>query len=346
MRRRRRRSTRLASTRTWALVGSDSLPGRELRDFVAESGVPVDLKLITEDAEKAGSLTEQGGEPALLWGLQEQTLREAHVVFLAGSAESTRKVVEMRGETAILVDLTHAAEDHPRSFIRAPFVEPSGFRAPEDALQSIAHPAAIAIAMVLPRLHAQFAIKRSVIHVFEPASERGTPGVEELQQQTVSLLSFKSMPKKIFDQQLSFNMLARYGEEAPVSLESAELRIERHVATLLSRAASGVAGPAPIPSLRLIQAPVFHGYSLSLWVEFENNPGAEALESALANEHIDIRPSDLDPPNSAGMAGQGGIAIGAVAMDRNTPQACWFWLTADNLRLAAENAVAVGSQFL
>ncbi len=59
-----------------------------------------------------------------------------------------------------------------------------------------------------------------MIQIFEPASERGTPGVEELQQQTVSLLSFKSMPKKIFDQQLSFNMLARYGEDAPVSLES------------------------------------------------------------------------------------------------------------------------------
>ena len=29
-------------------------------------------------------------------------------------------------------------------------------------------------------------------------------------------------------------MLARYGEEAPVSLEETELRIERHLATLLA----------------------------------------------------------------------------------------------------------------
>jgi aspartate-semialdehyde dehydrogenase len=40
------------------------------------------------------------------------------------------------------------------------------------------------------------------------------------------------------------------------------------------------------------------------------------------------------------------VAVGAVAMDRNAPQACWIWLVADNLRLAAENAVAVGSQLL
>jgi len=47
-----------------------------------------------------------------------------------------------------------------------------------------------------------------------------------------------------------------------------------------------------------------------------------------------------------GIAGQSGVAVGAVAMDRNAPQACWIWLVADNLRLAAENAVAVGSQLL
>jgi hypothetical protein len=47
-----------------------------------------------------------------------------------------------------------------------------------------------------------------------------------------------------------------------------------------------------------------------------------------------------------GVAGQDGVAVGAVAMDRNDPQACWCWLVADNLRLAAENAVAVGRQFL
>lgn len=336
----------MAKTNIWALIGSESLLGREMRDLVAVGHLPVDLKLISDDPEKAGLLTEQGGEPALVWGLDEPALRDAPVVVLAGTPESTLRVLEARGEAPGTIDLTHAAEDHPRSFIRAPFVEPAGFTAPEDAVHSIAHPAAIAIAMVLPRLHAQFPVRRSVIHIFEPASERGTAGVEELQQQTVGLLSFKSMPKKIFDQQLSFNMLAQYGEDAPESLESSELRIERHLATLLSRGPGSIAAPPPMPSLRLIQAPVFHGYSLSLWVEFEENPGAEPVEAILKDDRIDVRGSDLEPPNAVGMAGHDGIAVGAVALDRNQPQACWIWLVADNLRLAAENAVEVGREFL
>lgn len=335
----------MAKTHTWALVGSESLLGRELRDLVAEGRLPVDLKLITEEPEKAGALTEQGGEPALVWGLDERSLGDARVVFLAGSAESTSRALELGAEGPVLIDLTHAAEDHPRTFIRAPYVEAAGFQPPAEAVHSIAHPAAIAIAVVLARLHVEYPVKRSVIQIFEPASERGTPAVEELQQQTVSLLSFKGMPKKIFDEQLSFNLLARYGEDAPVPLESAELRIERHLATLLSRGVDAASIP-PMPSLRLIQAPVFNGHSLSLWVEFEQNPGADAVETILMGDYIDMRRSDLDPPTPAGMAGQSGVAVGAVAMDRNAPQACWCWLAVDNLRLAAENAVAVGSQFL
>jgi aspartate-semialdehyde dehydrogenase len=165
-----------------------------------------------------------------------------------------------------------------------------------------------------------------------------------LQQQTVSLLSFKSLPQAVFDTQAAFNLLARYGEEAPAKLEDAELRIERHLASLLALPGDGEG--APIPSLRLIQAPVFHGYSFSAWVEFEASPGAEAIESGLVAGSIEVRGAEFEPPTNVGQAGQGGITVGAVAPDRNEPEACWFWIVADNLRVAAENAVAVARQIL
>ena len=72
----------------------------------------------------------------------------------------------------------------------------------------------------------------------------------------------------------------------------------------------------------------------------------EAIEAALSDGRIDVRGSDFEPPSSISIAGQSGIAVGAISMDRNVPQACWCWMVADNLRLAAENAVAVGNQLL
>jgi aspartate-semialdehyde dehydrogenase len=338
----------LADSNTAALVGSDSLLGREIRDIVATSAPDIALRLVAGEAEQAGALTRVGDEPAIAIGLDAESLSEARLIFLASTAESSRKALELAGDSpdAAIIDLTYVAEERPDARLRAPQVENEAEAEEnrEAAVHVIAHPAAIAMALFLRRLQQNDAIRRSIIHVFAPASEQGAAGVEELQQQTVSLLSFKSMPKAVFDAQASFAMLARYGEEAPVPLEESELRIERHLATLLDLPGEGEG--APMPSLRVIQAPVFHGYSFSAWVEFESNPGAEAIESSLQIDAIDVRGPGLEPPTNVGQAGQGGISVGAIVPDRNDAEAVWFWFVADNLRLSAENAVAVARELL
>ncbi len=46
------------------------------------------------------------------------------------------------------------------------------------------------------------------------------------------------------------------------------------------------------------------------------------------------------------MAGQSGIAVGAIASDPNDARASWFWLVADNLRILAENGAAVARSMI
>jgi aspartate-semialdehyde dehydrogenase len=331
------------------LIGSEGLLGREIRDIVATSDTEIDLRLVADTEEIAGALTRVGDEPAVVGGLTADSLAGARAIFLAGSTGSSHKALELleREPGPTIIDLTGAAEERRDARLRAPLVESpeemdeDGY---EPGVQVIAHPAAIALALFLRRLHSLEPVRASVIQIFAPASEHGKAGVEELQGQTVSLLSFKGLPHAIFDTQLSFSMLAKYGAEAVVSLDETELRIERHLASLLALPGEGEG--APMPSLRLVQAPVFHGYSFGAWVEFESNPGVETLESSLATSSIEVRGSEFEAPTNVGQAGQGGIAVGAISADRNRPEACWFWLAADNLRLTAENGVAVARQLL
>ena len=52
-----------------------------------------------------------------------------------------------------------------------------------------------------------------------------------------------------------------------------------------------------MPSMRLTQAPVFHGYSLSFWVEMETEARRHRdRESALASPHIEVRSAEFDAP--------------------------------------------------
>jgi len=333
-------ASKLSKIETVALVGGETLIGREIRDLFATTHFPARLSLVASGTDESGLLTEVDGEPALVGPLDETALSEAKVAILAGTPESARKVIELGLSTA-LVDLTYAGEDSPRARLRAPMVEPSGLVLAADTVHVIAAPASIAVTLILNHLHPIHPVQRIVAHVYEPASEHGKAGLDELQLQAVNLLSFKGLPKKVFCAQTAFNLLARFGEEAPESLEDIELRVERHLATLLSAASR-----APLPSIRLIQAPVFHGESLSLWVEFEENPGVVEVERVLTEDLIDLRSDDQEPPNIVGVAGQEGVAVGAVSMDRNYPNACWIWMVSDNLRLRASNAAAVARQLL
>jgi len=328
-----------------AIVGGESLLGREVRDLLESSGVPATVQLVAAgDTSDTAILSRSEDEPILIQSLQSADLASARAVILAGSPDSSKKAWELiraASPAPAVIDLTGGLEEEPSARLRAPMVELPGHQATA-AIHEVAHPAAIAVSMFLTELRAASPVARSVIEIFEPVSERGQAGIEELQKQTVNLLSFKPLVKDIFDAQVSFNMLSGYGSDAPRSLEDIELRIDRHLASLLA-----LTHAAPMPSLRLIQAPVFHGYSISAWVEFENRPEMEAIAQTLTSSRIiDVRTAEHERPTNVGVAGQGGITVGGIAPDRNHPRAAWFWIVADNFHLTAENALEVAREFL
>jgi aspartate-semialdehyde dehydrogenase len=319
-----------------AVVGGDTLLAREIRDLLSGASPPPRVQLLSAAGDGAAAFSNQDDEAAILAPLAAENLEGARVAFLAGSPASSRRAFKINPPGGpVLIDATAALEERPEARLRAPWAE--AVKPAVSRVQVIAHPAAIALAMLLPRLAKIAPIRRSIVHVFEPASERGRRGLEELQKQTVAVLSFQKMQKEVFDAQLGFNLLARYGEEALEALELIEQRLERHLASLLAEHPG-----TPMPSLRLIQAPVFHGHSFSVWTEFQQNPGARAISAALDGSGIDVHPDE--PPNHVDVAGISGLSVGAIMEDRNSPRACWLWMAADNLKLTAENAIAVAAE--
>ncbi len=238
------------------------------------------------------------------------------------------------------MDLTGALEEQPQARLRAPMVEAEPVAFTQEHIHLIAHPAAIGLALFFGQLSKTVTIRRSVVEIHEPMSERGQRGLDELQKQCVALLSFQKLPDDVYDTQVAFNMLSRLGEEAEEALDDIELRIDRHLATLLAR------WPVvPMPSLRLVQAPIFHGHAISVWAELEENPGIEALSGRLTTAHIDVRGLEEEPVSNVGAAGQSGITV-SIKTDRNHPRAVWFWIGLDNLRMTADNAIAVAESVL
>ena len=321
-----------------ALVGEDTMLGRELKE-VLEARAPY-LEIEPYAASGEGIFTERDGESIYVKPLDAGSANGKAAILVAGSPEGAVKAyetVKQAGGTPLVIDCTGVLENRPEARVLAPLLEEP--KTPETWLLVTAHPAAIALSLVMARLSRYRSMQSLVINIFEPASERGKPGLTELHQQTAGLLAFKSLDKEVFDAQLAFNLLPRYGEGAPVSLGQVEQRIEREVATLLSRQTTGVS--IPLPSIRLVQAPVFHGYSLSLWVDFKSDIKVQEIEEALATAQIEVRRSSETAPDNAGVAGQSGMTAGDIRLDRNNSRAVWIWVALDNLRLVADGAIDV-----
>lgn len=303
------------------IVGAETLLGRDVREVLEATHLDISLRLLNTEEETEGAIvTRENDELVTMERLSAESLLGADAVILATKAVAAAKLVKKKTQ---LIDLTASIP----ATVSAPMV--TGAKPIKGAV-AIAHPAAIAAGLLLARLPA--VPVRVVMEVFEPASERGKEGIDEMQQQTINLLSFKPLPQKVFDAQATMNLLAAYGDDAPRSLVQVEELIVDHLGKLL--------GGGRVPSLRVLHAPVFHGVMLSAWMEFATPVSRAELEKSLANELVDLRGKDVELPTNVGVAGQTGIMV-SIAEDRQQPNAYWFWVGADNLRLVSENAMVV-----
>jgi aspartate-semialdehyde dehydrogenase len=168
----------------------------------------------------------------------------------------------------------------------------------------------------------------------EPASEYGRAALDELHQQTVTLLSFQSIPTAVYDVQTAFNTLAAFGESAKINLADSEARIRRHYA-LLS------AGRLPQLSLQLIHVPVFHGHTFSIAVEYERQVTLDQVEAALSGAHVELVQGDADAPGNLNSIGDQDVSVRVRPDEEGLSQSrrFWIWASADNLELSALNAV-------
>ena len=108
----------------------------------------------------------------------------------------------------------------------------------------------------------------------------------------------------------------------------------------ISRAAS------PCPRLQLVQAPVFYGYAVAAYAEFAAAPQREQLEAAFASLGVKVGAAGDPAPNNVSVAGESEIHIARIEPDPSVAAGVWIWGVADNLRLAAVNAVRIAEELV
>lgn len=318
-----------------AIVGAATLKGRELKDVLTDRNFPAaDIRLL-DDEESLGQLEAVGDEPTFIQSVLPEHLENVDFTFFASDESFTRNTWAMaRKAGSDIIDLSYAVEGNKDVLLRSPWIERELGVAPRldfaGAPVTVAHPAAIVLALLLLRAGKIAKITRAIATVLEPASEHGKRGMDELHEQTVNLLSFQQLPKAVFDTQVAFNLVDRYGEKSVPSLASVETRVQKHFRALVN-------GRVATPSIMLVQAPIFHGHAFSIYIEFEKLTSVEALTAALSGDHIDLSRGGEESPSNVNAAGQEQIQV-VVHGDTEHDRGLWIWAASDNLRIAALTA--------
>ena len=340
-----------------AVVGASSLLGKELLTVLEERGFPV-ARLITlesgeEDPELPivdldGNLAAKDQAQAV-FEQAEVIAKEAEVdfAFLAGRSIRPPSFLSSpdRPERQVVIDLGESGSGGQTEggVLSVPFLDrevfSNGGLRESNRFVSV-HPAAIIISSLLLRLAARFPLRTAVAQVFGPVSEIGPRAIEELQRQTINLLSFQKIPQSVFGAQLAFNLLPRLGRA-----RRAESRYRDDLTDLESRIRTQLraylANRAPLPALRVIQVPVFYSLTVSLYVETAEAAPLEPIERALGGDRIRVRRFSDQAPSQVDVTGTSDILVDAITADAEHPAGLWLWATADNLRLAAVNAVEI-----
>ncbi len=323
---------RLRKSPNIAIVGSTSLLGKELREMLEDRGFPVGKLALLETEEYAGLLQEFAGDIRITQVISPDAFDDIDITFFACGPDIMQSYIASGSRfPELTIDMTQAGRAgtvylHGLSDVRllraqGYFVSP--------------HPAAIVIARILSSLHGASVAEWSAVTVIEPASERGNAGVEELQAQTVNLLNFQEIDNKVFGGQLAFNILAERAAS-----ERSEGRILEHLESILGKT-------FPRPTISAIQAPVFHSHAFSFFVQVMSRCTVAELSAEIERNGGTIKVhTGGDDPSPVRVAGTDTIHVGRISQSPGNDRSFSLWVVADNLRVAASNAIQMAEHIM
>ncbi len=313
------------------IVNPLTLVGNEITTILRDRAFPYErVTLLDSTGAAIGALTEVGDEPAFVTAVSDDELEDLDLVFFCGPPAGNREWIERHREDGfIAVDLSQPSSTEDGKLVVAG-VNLEDVAGDEEVLVS-PHPIAIPIALLLHQIGTVSPIESCTATVVQPASVFEQQGVEELAQQTISVLNIHTVPMEIFDRQLAFNLYP-----APEHNENFVVAQVKALADARTQLA-----------LLVTQGTIFHGHTFSLFIRTREPLEVKRITSTLKSNPALALPEGDQQFGTIDAAGKDEVLIAEVRPDPAISGGFWLWAVCDNLRRSsALNAVLVAEKAL
>jgi aspartate-semialdehyde dehydrogenase len=326
-----------------AVVGATGAVGNEMIKTLQQREFPVGQLRLFASERSEGKALDFGDKEVLVETLNENAFKGIDLALFSAGAERSRIWAPVAARSGcVVVDNSSQWRMDPEIPLVVPEVNPNDLKWHKGI---IANPncSTIQMVLVLKPIHDAAKIKRVVVTTFQAVSGTGQKAIDELLQQTISLINFKEPECKVYPYQIAFNVLPHIDKFLENGYTKEEMKMVNETKKIMGDNSIKVTATT-------VRVPVFRCHSESLNIETEKklSPNeVRAVLSAAPGVIVYDAPEKNLYPVPINIAGKDETYVGRVREDDTVENGINMWIVADNLRKgAALNAVQIAEKLI
>ena len=327
-----------------AVLGATGAVGVEfLRLFETRNFPVASLKLLASE-RSAGKKMFFRGQEQTVEAVSPESFEGVDVAFFSAGAGRSRTFAPHAMEAgALVVDNSSAFRMDAEVPLVVPEINLSSVKS-SDRLIANPNCSAIILLMAVAPLRTLGEIERLIVSTYQSASGGGAAMMEELEEQTRSVLEGKPAVPKVLKQPYAFNLFSHNTPINEFGYNEEEWKVIEESRKILKM-------PNLPINVTCVRVPVLRAHSESVTIEFKGQaPSEEAIREILASSPgvklVDDRANNSFP-TPLGASGGNDVLVGRIRKDLSHPSAISMFVAGDQLlKGAALNAVQIAEALL
>jgi len=326
-----------------AILGATGMVGREFIKILRQRAFPVsDLVLLASD-RSAGKTVTFGAQEIMVQETTHESFEGVDIVLASAGAEISQEFSPIAAAAgAVVVDNSRAFRMEPDVPLVVPEVNI------EDARNHhgiIANPNCSTIQMVvaLNPIHLVNPIRRVIVDTYQAVSGTGSNAVDELMEQSRTVLADGKAEPKVYPHQIAFNLLPHLEPFQDNGDSREEMKMLHETRKIMH-------APDILVSATTVRVPISVGHSEAVHIELTEPMTPEEAREILSKAPgvvVMDDPSNNIYPTPWFAAGRDETFVGRIRKDISHPNGLAMWIVADNIRKgAALNAVQIAEALI
>lgn len=319
-----------------AIVGTGAV-GKTLIDMLLERKFPIKKLTLLATSRSAGQKVPYADQELTIEETKATSFSGIDLALFAGGSASKEFAYEAVRRGATVIDNSSTFRLDSTVPLIVPEVNPDDIKQHQGI---IANPNCSTIQMVvaLKPLHDAGKIKRIIVSTYQAVSGAGQEAMEELVEQTKSLLHDRPFEIKAFPYQIAFNLIPQIDVFVENDYTKEEMKMVYETRKILHDEEIAICATT-------VRVPVLRSHSESISIETAKKITPEEARNILRNAPgvvVVDDPANRRYPMPLDTSNHDEVFVGRIREDISTKNGLCMWVVADQLRKgAATNAVQI-----